>query len=719
MAAPQTHANKDPSSTSLHHAPTAWPFIGLVIMYTSLIIFFWLLRTTEWLRTRFFRLVDAPDDVRPLLYVTAACGLLGVAYDFWRRFRTPILATHVRVNRALLYAFLFTIAWNCWRITKSLAHMQALAYDERLQITNLVLILVVGLLFLAIVFHPLVKEAVGAFPSYQEAVASLDESYDFIVGVEYPDDWKQAKKGPKRWLILPEKGIWQNLFALGSIGKGKTQALLYPLLIQALRKFRNNDELRPSAVVFDLKGDVAETMWRYCKRLGRTEDFWVIRPGNKLQDDKGKDLIPADRFLTYAPLGGSTESADVRAELFSSGLQATDTGESHQFWRDTQVQFLTATLQIYEAVRPGNYTLKDIYLFSIDPSLRDKLIKSDQGAGSPAQTYFSKYFNAFSKEDQMKLLAGIAAKLSRITGDAVSATFAADPDSHTRAFTTFEDMLLTKSGVIVFSVPEATYSTDLARILGVMFMRSFHNAMLRRSDTVFKARGGNGKRLVMLCVDECWAFMNPGVASFCNVSRQARVFSLFLTQSLKAMGDNYREAVMSGFLSKVCFSINDDLSLTTMAKSFGQYEETTTNISTSESLGEARNKVYSEGKTGKNQSMSRSTSTQTRMVDRFTPTDLKYHEDQSRAVCQLSDGNIDRLPVMMETPVAYRLTYWLFHPLDHDDVGCPSTRRKEPHRYVKKGDAEVCENCGHTITSEQRADINSYRAAHPNLLPAC
>ena len=154
-------------------------------------------------------------------------------------------------------------------------------------------------------------------------------------------------------------------------------------------------------------------------------------------------------------------------------------------------------------------------------------------------------------------------------------------------------MLLKQSGVIVFSVPEATYSTDLARILGVMFMRSFHNAMLRRSDTVFKASGGNTKRLVMLCVDECWAFMNPGVATFCNVSRQARVFSLFLTQSLKAMGDHYREAVMSGFLSKICFSINDDLSLSTMAKSFGQYEQTITNTSTSESLGDAKNKVYS------------------------------------------------------------------------------------------------------------------------------
>jgi hypothetical protein len=649
------------------------------------------------------------------------CGVAvaaGVVYDFVRRFKTPRVALYLRVNRAFLYAFLVVVAWNCWLITKDGAHLRTLAFSNEAQIINLAALLLLTAIFFFVVLWPLGSEAVGEFPPYQRAVEALDNTYDFIIGIQHPADWKFAQTGPRCWAILKEHAIWQNLFVLGAIGTGKTEKLAYPLITQALRKYPKNDALRPAIALLDLKGDNAERIWQLCRRLGRADDFYCIRPGNSIKDHEGKNLVPPDRFLTYDPLGSAKDSADVRAELFSSGLQVTAQGETHQFWLDTQVQFLTATLQIFDAVRgAGQYTLADLYLFALDPSLRDKLVKSEQAKNSSAQIYFQKYFNSFGKDDQMKLLSGIAAKLSRITGDATSATFCAGPDSAVKRFSSFEELLLNKSSVIVFSVPEATYSTELARILGVMFMRSFHNAMLRRSDTVFKAAGGNTKRLVMLVVDECWAFMNPGVASFCNVSRQARVMSVFLTQSLKAMDDKYREAVLSGFLSKLIFSLNDDLTQAAMAKALGQHEEIITNVSTSESLNDAKKRVYTDGMTGKNQGVSRSVSTQRRTVDRFSTTELKF-QAKDRAVLQMSDGSIAVAPFSVETTFARRLPFFLLHPLDHDDVGCPSTKRSNPHAYVAVADGEKCSACGHQIGKEQRADIEAYRSNFPNVIGA-
>jgi len=35
----------------------------------------------------------------------------------------------------------------------------------------------------------------------------------------------------------------------------------------------------------------------------------------------------------------------------------------------------------------------------------------------------------------------------------------------------------------------------------------------------------------------------------------------------------------------------------------------------------------------------------------------------------------------------------------------------------ENSDEEVCELCGHTLNEERRADIEGYRASHPNLLP--
>lgn len=714
MSGPAAPAQETTDEGSLHQQPLLWPFVGLIVIYASVAGFFYLLRDVPFLQKWFFALADAPDDFRPVIGGSLLVAGVGLVYDFVRRFKAPHVSLYLRVNRAFLYAFALVLAWNCYEAMNDAKHLRALAFDNAAQWKNLAALLVLTALFFFAVMWPLAQEAIEEFVPYQRAVASLDNTYDFIIGAQRPRDWKKAETGPKKWAVLAEKAIWQNLFVLGAIGTGKTNLLAYPLITQALRKFKDNDELRPAIVMLDLKGDNAERMWQLCRRLGRADDFFCVRPGNAIQDHQGKDLIPPDRFLTYDPLGAASDSADVRAELFSSALQVTAQGETHQFWLDTQVQFLTATLQIFDAVRgPNQYSLVDVYMFALDPVLRDSMVKSEQAKGSPAQTYFQKYFNAFAKDDQMKLLSGIAAKLSRITGEATRATFCADPDSRTKRFTSFDDFLLKKSGIIVFSVPEATYSTELARILGVMFMRSFHNAMLRRSDTVFKAAGGNTKRLVMLVVDECWAYMNPGVGSFCNVSRQARVMSVFLTQSLKAIADQYRDAVLSGFLSKVIFAVNDELTQTTMAKALGQHEETITNVSTSESLGDAKKKVYTEGMTGKNQGISRSVSQQRRTVDRFNATELKF-QGKDRAVVQLSDGAVALTPFAVEMTPSYRLPFFLLNPLDHDDVGCPATKRRSQHVYVADGDGEKCTACGHKIGREQRADIEEYRANFPS-----
>lgn len=85
---------------------------------------------------------------------------------------------------------------------------------------------------------------------------------------------------------------------------------------------------------------------------------------------------------------------------------------------------------------------------------------------------------------------------------------------------------------------------------------------------------------------------------------------------------------------------------------------------------------------------------------------------------QMSDGTVAMPPFSIQTTPSYRLPFFLLNPLDHDDVGCPSTGRKKQHSYVAEGDGEKCSSCAHLIGKKQRADIEEYRGNFPDGLSA-
>src|SRR6185437_6798037 len=130
--------------------------------------------------------------------------------------------------------------------------------------------------------HPLCGVVDVELAPYQRVVAALRATYAFVLGVEYPETGKGAARGPKKWLVLPEHSLWTNIFAFGGIDSGKTSSLAYPLVIQALAKFKNDPALRPSIVLLDLKGDNALRVYDFCKKLGRADECWIISPGNQL-----------------------------------------------------------------------------------------------------------------------------------------------------------------------------------------------------------------------------------------------------------------------------------------------------------------------------------------------------------------------------------------------------------------------------------------------------
>ena len=717
------------SDAGLHKKPALAPVFGTACFVAAVAMSLVGARSYAPLAELILGIAKRPDALR---WISAGIGglvLVLAVVEHIRRLKPPRLPTYLLANRALGYGLVLTTAIHLFLIPQGAgddAHLRALLFDAQEQLTALATSLVLSLVAYAGWLHPLCDDDGQKLAPYQTIVEALKDTYDFVLGVEYPEDWKCAKTGPKKWLVLGEHSLWTNLFVFGGIDSGKTSSLAYPLVIQALMKCKQDEELRPSIVLLDLKGDNALRIYDFCKKLGREEEMWIISPGNQILDEaqrpvldaKGRPIIPRDRFLTWNPVGGNAP-ADLRASLLLDGLAATNDGPklggSAEYFENVESEFLSATVQLFDIVLGhGNVNLLDVYRFAYDPKARQQLIEDRRVEGTTAQLYFQNRFQKMKPEDQGHLISGLTAKLSKLTSPSVASTFCADAVSMrtTRPFPGFIDLVVNKPGIVVFSVPEAIYSRELCRVLGIMFMRAFHTEVLRRSTSQFAESGGNTKRLVMNVVDECWAFMNKGVASFTAVSRQARACSVSLTQSLDQIPQPYRATVEGNFRTKALLSVNDGVTLGRFEELLGSHKEMVASTSTNASLQGVRHGVFVAGVRGKDQGLSQSTSYSEQLRPRFSQHEIQ-HLPRNRAVVHLYTNDGQREACAMEVTPWFQLRHHVFHPLLHPDFGCA---RGGAHTYLPRDSGAACSRCDRRIDAATYADVQAYRASFPHLV---
>lgn len=709
-------ASPAPGVPSLHKAPALAPVYAVACLAAAFACVLRGARTIPQVERALLRVAEKPAELERAALAVGALLVVCAFMDHVRRLRAPVVPLYLRINRAVAYGLGATLIVQLMTIVQDEGYLRALLHEERAQLVAACITLGAALVSYAAWLHPLCDSEEAALEPYQAVVARLRDTYDFVLGVAHPSDWKRAVAGAREWFVLPEASLWTNLLVFGGIGSGKTSTLAYPIAIQAMGKFPNDAGKRPSLVVLDLKGDNAARLYDFAKMLGREHEYWCVRPGNALDDAKGKALIPRDRFLSWNAVGGK-DAADVRALLLLDGLEATNKTPSHQYFYDVESEFLSATLQLLDQVKGhGVCNLFDLYLFGLDADHRRSIINSEQARGSTAQLYFQRRFEKLAPDEQSHLISGLAAKLARLSSPSLQSTFCPRPGDEARPFPGFHDLVVNQPGIVVFSVPEALYSQELARLLGVAFMRAFQTQMLRRTDSQFGALGGNTDRLVLLLVDECWAYMNPGIASFTAVSRQARTCNVFLSQSLDQIALQYRDTVVGNFRTKALLGVNDELTLKTFSNLFGETKELQASQSTSESLNDVRHGVFVQGASGKSQGLSTSTSISERTVPRFSQTEIQ-HLPEGRMIVHLYDGKAQREAQAAETTPYYRLPYFLFHPQFHDDVRCKARGSGRLHVLRERdGGAVRCDVCGLVLTGEKAADLAAYRAAFPDLV---
>lgn len=718
------------TTTMLHKKPALAPLIALICLVVGFALLFTGARTFPKFARRLESFADDDKSLVTAALVFSVAAIAFAVFDHLQRLKPPPVPVYLRLNRAVIYGIAFSMSAHLLWTVSHKEHIHHILFDVTTQVIALGMIVVLALVSYFGWLYPLCDDVIEDFPPYQQKVQALTNSYDFILGIERPDDWKKALLGRRQWTLFPEGSLWTNLLVLGGIGSGKTSALAYPIIMQALGKYPNDPALRPSIVLLDLKGDNALRMYELCKSLGREKEFWCVSPGNLLLDEnehpitnaRGKPIIPADRFIRWNPIGG-TQAADIRSSLLLDGLSATNDGPkmggSTEYFENVEAEFLQKTLELLDLTQGvGKTNLLDVYLFANDPQFRRRVVNADMPEiqNSPARLYFVNYFERLDADEQGTLISGLKAKLAKLTSKTLQSTFC-PPEDAPNNFPGFTKLVINNPGVVVFSVPDSIYSRNLTRVLGIMFMRQFHTEMLRRSTTQFSATGGNTKRVVFQVTDECWAFMNKGVGDFTAVSRQARACSIFLSQSLEQFPENYRAVIEGNFRTKVLLGVNDSTTLKKFSELFGEVKEFQTSTSMSENLNDVSHNVVTQGVSGKNQGLSMSTSTQERLVPRFSQTEIQ-HLPENRAIVHLYDGKVQHSATCFEVTPYFRLPYHLLHPLEHRSIGCPHERMRAPHALVAQADGSLrCTLCGHVLSGSDLTDYRAYQRAFPHLVP--
>ena len=702
-----------PQDQILHRTPWFLPFLTAISLVGGVVALTLASKTLPPVRTAIVRAVERGNEFELLGWFALGVVALLAAIEQARRFNRskPPLALFLRVNRASAYGIGLTFGWLCLHLAGNGAAWLRLVESSDEQGKLAALAMGLSLLSYVVIVHPFRKEKPDDLVPFPLHIGSQRESHAYTLGIRHIDDWEHATVGSRDWSVWPESGTYGNLLCLGQIGSGKTSQIADPLFLQALLKFPNDDAKQPSLVVFDLKGNQCVRYWQWANSLGRGQSFWVLRPDYVAGG--GDEQIPRDRYVSLNVLGG-WEETDLLAIEFQEALESTKDRPSPDYFRTVQQEFLVHAFRLFTAanIEPD---LADIQAFGSSMETRAALLESSaSSSASPAvedsRRYFREEFGRLSPQDQASLLRGLAAQLTLLTNNAIQDAFCPKRSkAGRRLFEGWGREILERPGIIVFSCPPSKFTDSLSRLLGLLVLKGFQQAMLTRCDASFS---GNRSRPVILLIDEAHAFLNKRIGDFMSVSRESRVSTWLLTQSLSQIPRDYRGIVLSNTRTRIVLSVSDETAAE-MSKVLGEVTETQESASYSESLQGAADQALREKKTGRSKGISATRTFAERTRPRWTPHAMQ-HLAPFRAIAHVFDGEKQRESELIETAPWYRLPYYLLNPLEHPNVRCTNGI----HSYKQKDNGLVCSTCGHALSGWALSDYKFSKAALDRFMTA-
>ena len=424
-------------------------------------------------------------------------------------------------------------------------------------------------------------------------------------------------------VIIPEKGLYQNILITGTIGTGKTSSAMYPFVNQLMKK-------NLGMLVLDVKGNFHNKIKEFAKLYNKKVTVIELNGKetyNPLDKPNLKPSILANRLRTILTLFSNQNTSDT-------------------YWLDKVESFLTEAIKLCRIYNEGYVTFIELHKLIYDKdylnqkiSLAKNLFLSN--SLSKEQIYeFSTCLDFFFSEFKMldsKVLSIIQSEISRITQIFVNDlevknTFC--PPKEKITFKGFQDL---ENSIVVLNMNIAEYR-NLSKIIATYLKLDFQSEVLMRL-----AKSTTISPVAFIC-DEYQEYVTANDADFFSESREAKCINIVSTQSytsiLNAVKDqSSAKVIIQSLVNKIWFRTDDIFTIEEAQKQLGKEDKIKYSRSISENAKETKYNYLLHSFKSDASNLSESISTQVHHDFIYDTNAFSVDLKTFHAICFISTGS--------------------------------------------------------------------------------
>lgn len=423
-------------------------------------------------------------------------------------------------------------------------------------------------------------------------------------------------------VIIPEKGLYQNILITGTIGTGKTSSAMYPFVDQLLKH-------NLGMLILDVKGNfhikVKEMAKKYNRKV-RVIELAGAETYNPLDKPHLKPSILANRLRTILTL--------------FSNQHATDT-----YWLDKVELYLTECIKLCRMYNDGYVTFVELHKLIYDKKyLKEKIECVKDLFLSKKLDYnqvyeFSTCIDFFQTEFQTldsKILSIIQSEVSRITQIFINDLDVKHTFSPSKKDITFKGFENLKNEIVVLNINIAEYR-NLSKILAAYLKLDFQSEVLMRL-----SKEKTIQPVAFVC-DEYSEYATENDANFFSESREAKCINIISTQSYTSLLNAVREqaaakVIIQSLVNKIWFRTDDIFTIEEAQKQLGKEDKIKFSRSISENAKETNYNYFLKTFRSENSNLSESITTQVQHDFIYDINTFSIELKIFHAICFISTG---------------------------------------------------------------------------------
>jgi len=419
------------------------------------------------------------------------------------------------------------------------------------------------------------KEIISRIPDFPYDNRKLQ----MIIGLMHNRfDLERARE--PRYLITPEKAMYQNFIITGTIGTGKTVSVMYPFLKQAIFYEADNQNRKAGMLILDVKGNFYEQALKYANECGRKGDIV---------------LIQLDGEYTYNPLHKpNMEAVDLAnrsrqvMDLFSGG------SKKDQFWDTKAEHMMVAAIRLLRMTSNNYVTLGDIHEVVTNPVfLKERLYELDVNSHMLPKFEFNACINYFlgefdsKAENMIESIKGCVTEMTGFFATSEKIHNAFCPDQEDLNFSGFEECI--NEGKIVVLAMNLAKHPVVSKTIAAYLKLDFQSEVRQRTTET----NLNKERPMFFFCDEYQEFVTKNDGGYYGLARESKCCSIVSSQSYTSILQTLQnreafETLLQNLINKICLRTDDKLTIETLQFLTGKEEKEKFSKNLSESINDAK-----------------------------------------------------------------------------------------------------------------------------------